>query len=176
MSSKKIEEFWAWFDEKRNGLSVRQIEKRGGAPYGRISNVYKKKEPSAFVCETIAKGLEVDVVEVFRRAGLLKIKPGQMMPLLEPPIDDEVDLAAGIGELIILIKQLLDLYQDKNIQQRFQEVVSTGWDDLVERTVLQEINELLRRLPPSEQVEVLNYSKFRYSQYHEKNETENPES
>lgn len=84
-------DFWQWFDKQRNGIPVREIERRGGAPHGRISNAYhRKKEPSALVCETIAKGLGLDPVEVMRRAGVIQ---------LSPDLDNQPGLEAMLREI-----------------------------------------------------------------------------
>lgn len=85
-------DFWQWFDEKRNGIPIREVERRGDAPHGRISNAYhRKKEPSAMVCETIAKGLGIDQIEVFTRAGLL--------PSESKPAQEEAKLIAAFRQL-----------------------------------------------------------------------------
>lgn len=65
-------DFWAWFDEARGQLSIRQVEQNAECPRGRIVNAHALvKQPSIQVCKTIAKGLNVDEEEVFRQAGIL---------------------------------------------------------------------------------------------------------
>ena len=78
-----VMKFWEWFDSERGNISVLEIEKRGNAPRGRISNVYRKKKPSALVCKTIAKGLGTKQDEVFRMAGLLPTSGGKMEDLTQ---------------------------------------------------------------------------------------------
>lgn len=141
MLTNTAEEFWGWFDLKRSGVSIREIERRAGAPRGRITNIYRKGEPSAIVCDSIAKGLGVEPTEVFRRAGLLKLKPEFPMPLLDPPITEEFD----------------------------SDSKTLGAIDRVKEKILYELVALARKLPVDDQLELLQEAETRYS-HHQKNE------
>ena len=99
MTSKNVETFWDWFDELRDAIPIRELERRADAPRGRISNVYRNKLPSALVCQTIAKSLNIDADEVFRNAGLL--------PLLSASENEEE-----------FYQQLWDIVKQMSVEER----------------------------------------------------------
>jgi hypothetical protein len=76
MSLQRAERFWNWFDEARGDLTVRQVEKRGQVPRGRIGNARSgKREPTPLVCEAIAAGLGIEKNYVLQVAGIAEEEP-----------------------------------------------------------------------------------------------------
>lgn len=83
MSLSKVDSFWEWFDKTRGDTPVLEVERLSGGPRGRISNSYRKKQPSALVCQAIARGLSLPEEIVFRAAGLLSNLPPEDATLRE---------------------------------------------------------------------------------------------
>lgn len=146
-------EFWKWFNRMREGIPVREVERRAGAPHGRISNAYQRKEPSALVCETIAKGLELDPAEVYRRAGLL------------PPPEEEKGLPSS-EEMIKEIWQVIKTWQAENISRQVAEQ-RPGHESRqgeIEDPMVERLLALWDQLSAASRVEVLHFVQYRFGQ------------
>lgn len=84
MTLESVERFWNWFDEARGDLSIRQVEERARCPRGRIGNPYSaKRGPTTLVCQSIAKGLNIEEEEVLRKASILAPRPKETTNLKE---------------------------------------------------------------------------------------------
>lgn len=76
MSRPSVERFWQRFDNARGDLAIRQVEKRAGAPRGRIGNAYSnRREPTILIIESITAGLYLNTVEVLSWAGVVSSSP-----------------------------------------------------------------------------------------------------
>lgn len=110
-SDQTAPDFWAWFDTMKGDLTVRQVENRAGSPRGRISNAYApKKKPSLLMCQTIAAGLNLDVVEVLKKAGLPDNLLSNALPSSTSQEESLADLLlqgdSGLAEMASIFRRL----------------------------------------------------------------------
>lgn len=79
-------EFIEWLEEEiiRHGWSIREAARRAGLSHSAISSVLNHtRNPGWEFCAGIARAFEITPETVFRKAGLLCVRPGADLTLEE---------------------------------------------------------------------------------------------
>lgn len=102
--------FWAWFDQARSreNISVREVERRGGTPRGRIGNARSGNwKPTFEICQSVAAGLRLPVKDVLKVARLVppaapagELEETLVVQFRQLPIHDQRLLAEMVQALV----------------------------------------------------------------------------